>query len=300
MPQTYLITGAGTGFGALAARALASSPAKPTVFAGMYSHDSNTAPFEADLATFNTQNSTDIRPIPLDLLSQSSCNAAVSTILSTTSGRLDAVVHNAGHMNYGFAESFTAEQYLRLYDVNVVGAHRLNQAVLPHFRTQRQGHLIWIGSSSVYGGKSPMLGAYFAAKAAMDSLAQTYARELNPWGIESTIVSPGVFTKGTNHFADAMKPGLEGVAREYEDGPTKGVGEQTMEGTAGVVPEDADPVMVAEALVRLSEVPRGEKPYRINVDPGQDGSEEGARVVDRNGDEFYRRLGLEGLLKVKM
>ena len=80
-----------------------------------------------------------------------------------------------------------------------------------------------------------MLAGYFAAKAAMDSLAQSYARELHPWGIETTIVSPGVFTKGTNHFADAMQPGFPDVAKEYEDGPTKGVSEQNMTGTAGVV-----------------------------------------------------------------
>ncbi|KAK3717471.1 hypothetical protein LTR37_005861 [Vermiconidia calcicola] len=220
----------------------------------MYTHNGDTRQHEDDIAAFNKQNDADIRPVSLDLLHEESSNSAVKHVLESTSGKLDVVIHNAGHMNYGPAESFTAEQYMRLYDVNVVGAHRLNQAVLPHMRKQRSGHLIWISSSSVYGGKSPILGAYFAAKAAMDSLAQTYARELNPWGIETKIVVPGVFTKGTNHFEDTMQPGLPDVAKEYEQGPTKGVGEQTMAGTAGVVPEDAERSLVADVLVARTEV----------------------------------------------
>ena len=297
MPGTYLITGASTGFGALAARALAK--AGHTVFAGMYSHNGDTSQYESELATFSKENNADLKPVSLNLLDQDSVNSAVETVLSKA-GRLDAVVHNAGHMNYGPAESFTADQYLRLYDVNVVGAHRLNTAALPYMRKQRKGHLIWISSSSVYGAKSPMLGGYFAAKAAMDSLAQSYARELNPWGIETTIVQPGVFTKGTNHFADAINPGLPDVAKEYDEGPTKGVSEQNMTGTASVVPEDAEPSVVADALVELAAMPRGKKPYRMTVDPAEDGGREAAAVVDRMGADFYRRIGLEKLLKVSV
>lgn len=296
--QVYLITGASTGFGALAARALAKEG--HTIYAGMYSHSGDTKEYEDDIATFAKEENADLRPVDLNLLDQDSVDAAVKHILSATGGKLDVVVHNAGHMNYGPAESFSADQYLRLYDVNVVGAHRLNLAVLPHMRSQRSGHLIWISSSSVYGAKSPMLAGYFAAKAAMDSLAQSYARELNPWGIETTIVQPGVFTKGTNHFADAMKPAYPDVEKEYEaeGAPTKGVGEQCMIGTASVVPEWAEATLVADALVEVSRAKRGEKPWRVTADPAEDGGKESAAIVDRFGADFYRRIGLESLLKV--
>jgi NAD(P)-dependent dehydrogenase (short-subunit alcohol dehydrogenase family) len=300
MAQVILITGASTGFGALMARSLAKSSAKNIVYAGMYSHGGDVQQYEDEITSFNQEHSTDLRTVPLDLLSQDSCDNAVKQVLSTTGGKLDVVIHNAGHMNYGPAEAFTAEQYLRLYDVNVVGTQRLNQAVLPHMRQQRSGHIIWISSSSVYGGKSPMLGGYFAAKAAMDSLAQTYARELHPWGIETTIVVPGVFTKGTNHFADAMQPGRSSVANEYNEGPTGWIVEQTMVGTAGVVPEDADPQIVADEVVKATEAPRGSKPYRLYADAANDGCEIGASVIDRLGNEFYRRFGLEKLLKVSI
>lgn len=218
MSQIYLITGASTGFGALAARALATEG--HIVFAGMYSHDGNTSNYEKEAATFARENNADLRTVPLDLLSQESVNAAVKHVLDTA-GRLDVVVHNAGHMNYGPAESFTAEQYLRLYDVNVVGCHRLNMAALPHMRRARRGHLVWIGSASTFGANSPYLGAYFAAKAAQDNLAQSYAAELTAWGIETTIVSPGVFTTGTNHFIDAAKPAGQTLRKSTQMGPRK-------------------------------------------------------------------------------
>lgn len=300
--QVYLITGASTGFGALAARALAREG--HVVYAGMYAHGGDTSQSEDEVRHFNKSHGTDIRTVPLDLLSQASVDEAVKTILAQAQ-KLDVLVHNAGHMNYGPAESFTAEQYLRLYDVNVVGAQRLSMAMLPHFRSRREGHMIWISSSSVYGGKSPWLGGYFAAKAAFDSLAQTYARELNPWGIETTVVNPGVFTSGTSHFLDAMRPGIPSVAAEYDatGSPTEGVSEQNMRGTASVVPEGAEPDMVAEALVQISRAPRGSKSYRVTgptVDPARDGSQEVAAAVDRSGERFYQRIGLEKMLHVRL
>lgn len=164
MPDVYLITGAGSGFGALAARALAKEG--HIVYGGMHSPDNEHAKPAAEAAKWAKENNADLRAVVLDLLSQDSCNDAVKEVLAGA-GKLDAVIHNAGHMNFGPCESFTAEQMMRLYDVNCVGTQRLNQAVLPYMRAQRRGHLIWISSSSVYGGKSPMLGAYFAAKAGM-------------------------------------------------------------------------------------------------------------------------------------
>ncbi|KAJ8105067.1 hypothetical protein ONZ43_g7573 [Nemania bipapillata] len=141
MSQIYLITGASTGFGALSARALANEG--HTVFAGMYSYDGNTSTYEEEVARHARENNVDLRTVSLDLLSQESVDAAVNYVLGAA-GRLDVVVHNAGHMNYGPAESFTADQYLQLYNINVVGCHRLNTAVLPHMRHARRGHVVWV------------------------------------------------------------------------------------------------------------------------------------------------------------
>jgi len=63
-----------------------------------------------------------------------------------------------------------------------------------------------VSSSSSAGGTPPYLAPYFAAKAGMDALAVIYARELTLWGIETSIVVPGAFTGGTNHFAHSGRP----------------------------------------------------------------------------------------------
>ncbi|KAM0265169.1 hypothetical protein ACHAQJ_000322 [Trichoderma viride] len=295
--SVYLISGASTGFGAMAARAIAKRG--HTVFAGMYSHSGNTQQYEDAISQYAKEHKVDLRAIPMDLLSQDSVDSAVNSVVRST-GRIDAVIHNAGHMCWGPSESFGAQQLLQQYDVNVVGCQRLNQAALPHMRKARSGHLIWICSSSTYGGKSPMIGPYFAAKAAQDSLAQSYAHELAPWGIETTMVSPGVFTTGTNHFTDAAHPELANIVVEYEDGPTKGMGQDVMTGMASVIPPDADPSIVADALAELSDIPRGKKPFRMFPDPVADGGDVGALIVDNNKVNIYRRFGLEKYLQVQL
>ena len=116
----------------------------------------------------------------------------------------------------GPAEAFTPEQLAELYDTNVLGTQRLNRAALPKLREQQDGLLLWVGSSSTRGGTPPYLAPYFAAKAAMDALAQSYALEVARFGIESTIVVPGAFTHGTNHFAHSGSPADADVVAAYE------------------------------------------------------------------------------------
>jgi NAD(P)-dependent dehydrogenase (short-subunit alcohol dehydrogenase family) len=122
----------------------------------------------------------DLRAIELDVQSEPSINAAVKKIIAD-SGKIDVLIHNAGHMVFGPAEAFKPEQFAEQYDVNVLGTQRVNRAVLPHMRAAKQGLLVWVSSSSSAGGTPPYLAPYFAAKAAMDSLAVLYARELSRW-----------------------------------------------------------------------------------------------------------------------
>jgi NAD(P)-dependent dehydrogenase (short-subunit alcohol dehydrogenase family) len=127
-------------------------------------------------------------------------------------------------MVFGPAEAFTPEQFAELYDINVLSTQRVNRSALPQLRKQGRGLLVWVSSSSVAGGTPPYLAPYFAAKAGMDALAVQYARELALWGIETSIIVPGAFTSGTNHFAHSGVPADKGRAAEYEVGPYKGYG----------------------------------------------------------------------------
>ena len=291
--NVILVTGASSGFGRLTAEALAR--AGHTVYASMRDVAGRNANNAAGMAETSARDGIDLRAIELDVQSEPSANAAVEKIVAE-SGRIDVIVHNAGHMMFGPAKSFTPEQFAQQYDVNVLGTQRVNRAVLPHMRRQKQGLLVWVSSSSSAGGTPPYLSPYFAAKAAMDALAVQYARELSRWGIETSIVVPGAFTKGTNHFAHSGRPADEARLAEYEAGPYKGFGEQVQKAFAAIVPDDADVAGVADAIVDIVNMPFGKRPFRVHYDPTQDGADVGFTVLDRLRAEMLHRVGLADLL----
>ena len=175
MKQIIVITGASSGFGALTARSLARSG--HTVYAGMRATEGRNAPQVENAKAYSKEHGVDLRTIELDVQSDASVKAAIDRIVAEC-GRLDVVIHNAGHMSFGPAEAFTPEQFAELYDINVLSTQRVNRAALPQLRKQGRGLVVWISSSSARGGTPPYLSPYFAAKAAMDSLAVSYAGEL--------------------------------------------------------------------------------------------------------------------------
>lgn len=130
----------------------------------------------------------------------------------------------------------------------------------------------------------------------MDALAVSYSTELSRWGIETTIMVPGAFTKGTNHFAHSGKPEDTHIVAEYEQGPYAGVAARALEGLAGLEPSDADPEEVARQIVRVVGLPHGKRPFRVHVDPSQDGAEVVNAVADRMRAEIYKAIGLADLL----
>jgi NAD(P)-dependent dehydrogenase (short-subunit alcohol dehydrogenase family) len=294
MSNTILITGASSGFGRLTAEALAK--AGHTVYASMRNTTGRNASVAAGMAAFSKQHSVELRSIELDVQLQDSVDAAVAKIIADT-GRIDVLIHNAGHMAFGPAEAFTPEQYAQLYDINVLSTQRVNRAVLPHMRAQKKGLLVWVSSSSSAGGTPPYLAPYFAAKAAMDAIAVQYAREVSRWGIETSIVVPGAFTSGTNHFAHAGRPADEARTAEYEAGPYAGFGEQVQQAFAEIVPPEADAGLVAEAIVKVVDAPFGKRPFRVHIDPTDDGASVGFAVLDRIRAEMLHRVGLSDLLK---
>lgn len=293
MPKVIVISGASSGFGALTARAL-SRPGH-RVYAGMRETTSRNAPQAEAARSFAEEHGADLRPIEMDVASQSSVDAAIARI-GEENQTLDVVIHNAGHMGFGPSESFTPEQLAELYDTNVISTQRVNRAVLPRMRAQGTGLVIWVSSSSTRGGTPPYLGPYFAAKAAMDALAVSYAGELTLWGIDSSIIVPGVFTSGTNHFKHAGVPGDRQRAALYEAGPYSGMDQRIQQGLSACVPADADVKAVVEAIVEVVAMAHGKRPFRVHIDPAQDGAEVVNAVADHIRNEFLRRIGLAEVL----
>ena len=295
MNRVIVITGASSGFGALSARLLAD--AGHTVFAGMRDIAGRNAPQVSAAADYASEHQVDLRTVELDIASQDSADQAIDHITAET-GRLDVVIHNAGHMVLGPTEAFTPEQLAGVYDINVLGTQRVNRAALPILREQGSGLLMWVGSSSTRGGTPPFLAPYFAAKAAMDSLAVSYAAETIKFGIDTTIIVPGAFTHGTNHFANAGQPQDTARADAYDElyGELQ---RQIPDRLASLEPDGADVAKVGHAIVRVVDMTPGSRPFRVHIDPTNDGAEVVSAVADRMRVEFYRRAGITELLQAK-
>jgi NAD(P)-dependent dehydrogenase (short-subunit alcohol dehydrogenase family) len=292
MTKTIIITGASSGFGALSARALAD--AGHTVYAGIRDSAGRNAPQVGMAKRYAAEHDVDLRTVDLDVSSQHSVDAGVDAIISEQ-GSLDVLVHNAGHMVTGPTEAFTPGQIAEIYDTNVLGTQRLNRAALPHLRAQRHGLVLWVGSSSTRGGTPPYLGPYFAAKAGMDALAVSYAGELARFGIETSIIVPGSFTRGTNHFAHSGHPADERVVADYEAVYPQLMA-QVGQRLAEQAPADASAVDVATAIVDVVDLQHGTRPFRVHIDPADDGAAVVNAVADRIRVEFLTRIGLEDVL----
>jgi hypothetical protein len=107
---------------------------------------------------------------------------------------------------------------------------------------------------------------------------------------------PGAFTSGTNHFANAGSPEDKARQAEYDNGPYAHLGEDIMKGFAAAAPADANVADVATAIVQVVDMPFGKRPFRIHIDPAQDGAEIVNGVAGRVRAEMYRNIGLADLL----
>jgi len=292
MKSVILVTGASTGIGHLTSRALAA--AGHTVYASMRDIHGRNAPRARELRDWSFAHGYDLRAVELDVLSQASADAAVQAIVGEQ-GRLDVVVHNAGHLVVGPTEAFTPDEIVQVFDTNVLGTQRVNKAVLPVMRDQQSGLLLWVSSTTTRGGFPPFLGPYAAAKAAMDSLAITLSYEVARFGIESSIVVPGAFTKGTAHFPNAGKPADMVTAAAYAryDGLMDQVGARL----SALMPDHADPAAVADEIARIVHLPAGTRPFRSVVDFIDDGAAAVTEVAERVREDFAQRIGIADLLK---
>lgn len=125
----------------------------------------------------------------LDVQDAASIRSAVDAGLAKF-GRIDALVNNAGYGAYGPLEATPAEKIRRQFEVNVLGLLATIQALLPHFRVNRNG--IIVNVSSVGGRMSFPLGTlYHSSKFAVEGLSESLQYELEPLGIRVKVIEPG-------------------------------------------------------------------------------------------------------------
>ncbi|HEV2605612.1 MAG TPA: oxidoreductase [Microvirga sp.] len=176
MGKVALVTGASSGIGeAIAARLLEDGY---IVYAGA-----------RRLARMAALERMGARLLALDLTVDASMQAAMQRVLGKT-GRIDALVNNAGYGAYGALEEVPLEEGRRQFEVNLFGLARLVQLALPAMREQRSGRIVNITS---IGGKihEPMGSWYHSTKFAVEGLSDCLRMELEPFGISVVVIEPG-------------------------------------------------------------------------------------------------------------
>jgi len=130
-----------------------------------------------------------IKPIALDVTKEDSVTACIYQILQET-GSIDILVNNAGFGLEGAIEDISMEDARYQLEVNVFGAMRLAQLVLPKMRENKYGKIINISS---VGGKIafPLGGWYHASKFALEALSDSMRSEVKQFGIDVIVVEPG-------------------------------------------------------------------------------------------------------------
>lgn len=131
------------------------------------------------------------RHIPMDVTDDASVAAGIAEIVRQE-GRIDTIVHCAGNSLAGPIEDTRIDEAQHQFDTNYFGAVRIIRAVLPGMRERGQGQIIMVGSIGGLIGL-PFLAHYSATKFALDGLVEALRTEVEPHGVQATIVHPGDF-----------------------------------------------------------------------------------------------------------
>ena len=132
----------------------------------------------------------DVRLAELDVADDESVRAGFARILDEA-GRVDHLVNNAGVGGNAVAEEGSPALYLDVMNVNLCGAVRCLQAVLPGMRARGSGSIVNI--TSIAGRLAAIAQSpYVASKFALEGLSEGLAQELAPFGIRVVIIEPGV------------------------------------------------------------------------------------------------------------
>jgi NAD(P)-dependent dehydrogenase (short-subunit alcohol dehydrogenase family) len=260
MAQTVLITGASSGFGFDAALRLARRGHH--VFASMRDIETRNAPARSRLQQVASAERLKIDTVEIDVTRDASVERGVNAVLARAP-RLDVVINNAGYAALGVTEAYTVEQFQQMFEVNVFGVVRMNRAVLPAMRRQGSGLLIHI-SSGAGRVAIPTMAAYCASKFALEALAETYRYELLPFGIDSVLVEPGIYK--TAIFDKIAEPSDRDRLAQYS-GHDFAERVRGVFGAASGAPDNPGASEVGEALVRLVEMDKAQRPFRTVVSP---------------------------------
>jgi NAD(P)-dependent dehydrogenase (short-subunit alcohol dehydrogenase family) len=288
-PQpVVLITGASTGFGRLIAETLARK--KYQVIATMRNVTGRNAEAARELHELAQRESLSLDSLELDVTVESSVERAVSEVLAKC-GRIDVLVNNAGYGIMDLAETVTLAQAQRQFDTNFFGIVRMNRAVLPAMKRQKNGLLLHVSSG---GGRLaiPGMGLYCASKFAMEALAETYRYELASQGIDSVILEPGAYaTRILGKLEKGEDPARKSCYGEMAEVPERL--KATIGGSRG------NPQEIADVVLKIIETPAGQRQLRYRVGPDGPGVQRINELTDEVQAQMLEAFGITAETKFK-
>ena len=208
--QTWLITGASSGFGRLMTELVLRLD-------GNVVAASRSAKKMLELE-FNYPGQ--LQLADLDITDTGAINQKMNDALSRF-GHIDVLVNNAGYGVTGAIEEVTPNEYMPMFQTNFFGLLNVTTALLPQFRDRRAGTIVNISSIGGLIGSAGW-GFYNATKFAVEGLSQALRAEVEPLGIKVLVVEPGPFR--TEFLGDSGQTAKEnipdyrataGMAREY-------------------------------------------------------------------------------------
>lgn len=240
--KTALVTGASSGMGKAIARRLIQDGYQ--VYAAARSVEKM-----HDLAQLGAY------PLRMDISRDEDILAAVDTIVSQTGG-VDVLVNNAGFGLYGPVEEIGIDEARYQFEVNVFGAARLTQLLIPAMRTRRSGYIINITSM---GGKIyTLLGAwYHATKHALEGWSDCLRLEVAEFGIKVVIVEPGLIETG---FGDVVSGN---IVKRSANGPYARLVEKVAKSVKNAYGNGrgSDPKVIADVVARAVKSPHPRTRY---------------------------------------
>lgn len=283
--KVILITGTNSGFGWLHAHTL--SNAGHIVYASMRNSNGNNKEKANALSKLDN-----VHVIEIELSDAASVQSGIEKIISKE-GRIDVLVNNAGNFIGGIAETFTEGDIDNLFDIHLKATWRTIKEVLPQMRKQNEGLII--NTSSILGRFSlPFMTFYNSAKFAVEGLSEGLYYEVRPLGIDVAIVQPGAYP--TDIFGKAGYGSDAAINNEY--GSLAQIPEQIGENIGQLFETvKPNPQDVADAVLKLVQLPKGKRPLRTVVD-NVNGPliEEANNKVGDGYKSFMTAFGFEQLL----
>lgn len=148
-----------------------------------------------------------LRYVQLDVVDENSVKRAIQTIRDEAGG-IDILVNNAGYALAGAFEDLSLDEIKTQYETNVFGLVRTTQAVLPIMRKQRSGMVVNISSGAGRFGY-PTGSAYVSTKFAVEGLSESMSYEIEPFGIKTVLIEPGLIKTNFQNAIVVAKKSLD-------------------------------------------------------------------------------------------